>query len=51
MFTPRQCVRDCVETCKVLMKLDDLTDEEIEAVQEMMDQLSARLTSERDSEP
>jgi hypothetical protein len=50
MSIPRQIVRDYVEVSEDLMKLEDLTDAETEVVQEMLDQLSEMLSSQRDSE-
>ena len=51
MSNPRQIVRDYMEASQSLMKLEDLTDAEIEVVQDMVVQISAMLTSEGNIEP
>ena len=51
VYFSRQIVRDYVEASETLLELDDLTDAEIDAVQEMLDRLAEMLTSQRDSEP
>lgn len=50
MSIPRQSVTEYIEAGEKLVKLGDLTDEEAEAVQEMLDRISAML-SENDGEP
>lgn len=50
MSNSRQIVRDYVEASEDLMKIDDLTYEEIEVVQEMMDRLSEKFNSEDEDE-
>jgi hypothetical protein len=49
MSIPRQIVREYGEATQNLLKLEDLTDAEIEVVQEMSDRLSEMLSSQRDS--
>ena len=51
MSIPRQIVRDYMEASQNLLKLEDLTDAEIEVVQDMASQISAMLTSEGNIEP
>ena len=51
MSIPRQSVRDYIEASEKLLELDDLTDEETEAVYKMLGRLTERLTPERDGEP
>lgn len=51
MSISRQIVRDYMEASETLLELDDLTDAEIDAMQEMLDRLAEMLTSQRDSEP
>lgn len=48
MSTYRQSIREYMEASESLSKIDDLTDEEIESVQEMLDRLSAKLNSGED---
>ena len=49
MSIPRQIVREYGEATQNLLKLEDLTDAEIEVVQEMSDRLSEMLSSQLDS--
>ena len=49
MSIPRQIVREYGEATQNLLKLEDLTDAEIEVVQEMSDRLSEMLSSQCDS--
>lgn len=51
MSIPRQIVRDYMEASQNLLKLEDLTDAEIEVVQDMAGQISAMLTSEGNIDP
>jgi uncharacterized protein YpuA (DUF1002 family) len=52
MSIPRLSIRKYVEACEDLLKIDDLTDEEIEAVQKMVDRISEKLpTSRNDGNP
>ena len=51
MSIPRPIIREYMEASENLAKVDDLTDMEREAVQEMMDRLREMLTSQRDSQP
>ena len=51
MSVTRLGTRVYIEASEDLLKLKNLTDEEIETVQTMLDRLSAMLTSERDGEP
>lgn len=48
MSIPRQIIDDYMKASEDLMKLEDLTDAETEAVQKMLGQLSAMITSKRD---
>lgn len=50
MSIPRECVREYIEASKNLLKLNDLTDEELELVQDMLDRLLGML-SEQDGGP
>ena len=51
MSIPRQIVREYMEASQNLLNLEDLTDAEIEVVQDMVGQISAMLTSEGTIEP
>jgi hypothetical protein len=51
MSSPRQSVLEYVQASEDIIKLKDLTDGEIEVVQEMSDRLSEMLTSQHNSEP
>ena len=51
MSIPRQIVRDYMEASQNLLKLEDLTEAEIELVQDMLGLISAMLTSEANIEP
>jgi len=52
MFDHRQSVREYARACEALLKIDDLSDAEIEAVQEMLDRLSDKLlNSGNDGKP
>jgi hypothetical protein len=51
MSIPRQIVLDYREATHNFLKLEDLTDAEIEVVQDMAGQVSAMLTSEGNIEP
>jgi hypothetical protein len=51
MSIPRLSIREYVEASEILLKLDDLTDAEMEAVQEILDRLSEKLNSGHDSKP
>ena len=51
MSIPRQIVREYMEASQNLLNLEDLTDAEIEVVQDMVGQISAMLTSEGSIEP
>ena len=46
MSNPRQIVRDYLEASEDLMKLDDFTDVEIQAVQDMLDRLAEKFNSD-----
>lgn len=46
MAISRQLIREYVEASENLLSLNDLTDEEIEAVQEMLDRVAEMLPSE-----
>lgn len=49
MSIPRECVREYIEASENLLKLNDMTDEELELVQDMLDRLSEMLL-EQDGE-
>ena len=51
MSTPRLSVREYVHASEVLLKLDDLTDAEMEAVEEMLGRLSEKFNSGNDGKP
>ena len=48
MSTHRQSVRDYMRACEALLKLDDLTDAELEVVQEMVNRISENLINSGD---
>ena len=43
MSIHRQSVQDYMRACEALLKLDELSDAEMEAVQEMRDRISEKL--------
>ncbi len=45
MSIPRQIVRDYMEASESVLQLDDLTDAEREAIQEMLDRLMEMIDS------
>ena len=51
MSLPRKVVDGYMQASENLMKLEDLTDVEIEAVEKMLVRISAMLISQRDNEP
>jgi len=51
MSIPRLSVREYRQACEVLLKIDDLTDAEMEAVQEMLNRLSEKFNSGHDGKP
>ena len=51
MSIPRPSVREYVQASELLLKLDDLTDAEMEAVEEMLGRLSERFNSGIDGKP
>ena len=51
MSIPRPSVREYVQASEVLLKLDDLTDAEMEAVEEMLGRLSEKFNSGNDGKP
>jgi hypothetical protein len=48
MSSPRQIVRDYLEASEDLMKIEDLTEAEMEAVQEMSGRLAEKFNLEHD---
>ena len=51
MSIPRPSVREYVQASEILLKLDDLTDAEMEAVQEMLGRLSEKFNSGHNGKP
>jgi hypothetical protein len=51
MSTHRAIVWEYVQASEALLKLDDLTDAEMEAVQEMLDRVSEKFNSGHDGKP
>ena len=47
----RPSVREYVQASEILLKLDDLTDAEMEAVEEMLGRLSEKFDSGQDGTP
>ena len=47
MALPRQSVREYVQACDALIQLGDLTDHEMQLVDEMLSRLSERLRNGR----
>jgi len=43
MSIPSECVREYIEVSENLLKLNDLTDEELDLVRDMLDRLSEML--------
>ena len=48
MSNHRQSVRDYVHASEALLKIDELSDHEMQVVQEMLDQLSKKLLNSGD---
>ena len=51
MSISRPSVREYVQASEVLLRLDDLTDAEMEAVQEILGRLSEKFNSGNDGKP
>ena len=49
MSIPRLSVREYVQDSEVLLKIDDLTDLEMQVVQEMVDRVSEKLLKDGES--
>lgn len=51
MSTRRESVRQYLQVSEILLKVDDLTEVELESVRKMLSQLSAKFNSEHDGKP
>ena len=51
MSVPRLCVLEYMQASEILLKIDDLTDVEMEAVQVMVTRLSEKFSSGPDGKP
>ena len=49
MSEPRQSVREYLRATEALLKIDDLSDAEIQAIAKRLNQLSAKLLNEGES--